>query len=141
MIIGDPNIESITLSPSKTDSELIVYSDTVLSGTISLQRLEAICRRRRKVTKLLRVVDLNQSPERDGSDGLEAPYAALLEDRLRIPVAKRADQTYIILWIAFNVKRGMVLGFPLSRAAFTLTRVSLSPRSWYDRRRGYRDAE
>jgi len=105
MIIGNLNVESMALFPSKTHSKLIVDAHAVLSRAVSLQRLEPICRRRRKVAKLLGVVDLNQSPKRYGSNGLKSSHAALMENRFRIPVAKRTDQTNIILRITLNVQQ------------------------------------
>lgn len=83
MIIGDLNVERIARSPSKTNAVLIIDADAVLPRTISLQRLKAVRGRRRKVSELLRAVNLNQSPERDRGDRLKSPHAALPENRLR----------------------------------------------------------
>jgi hypothetical protein len=100
VVVSDLNVKRVTLFPSKTDPILIVDSDAVLSGTITLQHLEAVRRRRCEVSKLLRAIDLYQSPERYGSDRLKSLHAALVENRLRIFIVKRSDQTNIILRIA-----------------------------------------
>src|SRR5438045_9140077 len=72
MIIGDLDIEGVAVLPPKADTILIVNSDAVLSHAISLQRLQTVRRRRRKITELLSVVDLNQTAQRNRGDLLKA---------------------------------------------------------------------
>jgi hypothetical protein len=104
MIIGDLNVKSIAFLPSKANAILIVDSDAILARAIALQRLKPVRRRRREVSKFFRAVDLNQFPERDGSDGLKSPHWTLLENPFCILIAKRTDQTNIVLRIASNVR-------------------------------------
>lgn len=106
MIVGDLNIKSVAVLPSKADAVLIIDSDTALSRAISLQPLQPVRWWRREVSKVLRAIDLNQSPERERGDGLKSPHAAPLENRFRSPIAKRTDQTNIILRIALYARRG-----------------------------------
>jgi hypothetical protein len=106
VIISDLNIKSIACLPAKANPILIVDSDAVLSRAISLQRLQAIRWWRRQVPKFFGAVDLNQFPKRDRKNGLKSPHAALPEEnRFRIAIAKRSDQTTIILWGTLNVGR------------------------------------
>jgi len=106
VIISDLNIKRIACVPSKANPILIVDSDAVLSRAISLQCLQAIRGRRRQVSKFFGAVDLNQFPKRDGRNGLKSPYAALPEEnRFRIAILKRSDQTTIILRETLNVGR------------------------------------
>jgi len=93
VVISDLNIKSVACLPSKANPILIVDSDAVLSRAISLQRLQAIRRWRRQVSKFFGAVNLNQFPKRDGKNRLKSPYAALPEEnRFRIAIVKRSDQ-------------------------------------------------
>jgi hypothetical protein len=104
VIISDLNIKSIACAPSKANPILIVDSNAVLSRAISLQWLQVIRGRRRQVSKFFRAIDLNQFPKRYGSNGLKSSHAAPPEEnRFRITIVERTDQTNIILRITFNV--------------------------------------
>jgi hypothetical protein len=95
----------MSLFPTKANSILIVYANAVLPHSISLQTLESVCRRGSEVTKFFRIVDLNQSAKSNRSNLLEPPDAALLEDRFRVPIVERTDQTNIILRFTLDVAR------------------------------------
>jgi hypothetical protein len=107
VVIGDLDVKSVSLFPTKANSILIVYANAVLTRSISLQTLKTVCRRRSEVTKFFRIVDLNQSAKSNRSNLLEPPHAALLEDRFRVPVVERTDQTNIILRFALTVPRSI----------------------------------
>jgi hypothetical protein len=97
MIVGDFNVKGVAILPAETDSILIVNSDAILPGSVSLQSLQPVCRRRCQIPKLFRAIDLDQPAESDAGDLLERFDAPLMKDRLGIFVPKRADQTNIIL--------------------------------------------
>jgi hypothetical protein len=105
VVIGDLDIKSLSIFPTKTNSILIVYSNAVLPRSISLQTLKPVCRRGSEVTKFFRIVDLNQSTKSNSSNLLEPPDAALLEDCFRVPVVERTDQTNTIPRLTLNVAR------------------------------------
>ena len=105
VVVSNLNIESVSVFPAKADTVLIVNADGMLSGTIAFQCFQPVRRRRRHVSKLFRAIDLNQPSQRHSRNLLKSPDALLMEDRLRVFIAKRADQTTIILRIALYVKR------------------------------------
>jgi hypothetical protein len=105
MIIGNFDIERVPSFPAKAHSVLIVNTNTVLSSSLSLERLKTVRRRRRKVANLFRGIDLGKTPERDRGDLLESSDAAALENRFCVFVAKRADQTFRIARIALYAER------------------------------------
>jgi len=97
MIIRDLDVISVPVLPAKTDAVLIVDANAILPRSISFQRFQPIRRRRRNVSKLLRAVDLHQPSKGDGANLLKHLDPPLVKDRLCILVAKRTDQTNIIL--------------------------------------------
>jgi len=78
MVISNLDIEGIAVLPAETNPVLVIDSDAVLSGTISLQGLQTVRRRRCQIAKLLRAIDLNQAAYYDRGDLLETPDAATL---------------------------------------------------------------
>jgi len=44
MIINDFNLLSIIVAPDKTDAPLVVYSDTVLTGTVTAYLFQSVRR-------------------------------------------------------------------------------------------------
>ena len=105
VVVSNLNIECVPVFPPKADTVLIVNADAILSGTIAFQCFQPVRRRRRQVSKLIRAIDLNQSSQRHSRNLLKSPDALLMEDRLRVFIAKGADQTTIILRIALYVKQ------------------------------------
>jgi len=89
--------------PSKANPILIVDANTVLSRPIALQRLQPVCRGRSKVPDIFGAIDLDQPAKGHFC------YLAPIEDRFSFLVAKRADQTSIVLRVALNVKQKMAL--------------------------------
>jgi hypothetical protein len=105
VVVSNLNIECVPVFPAKADTVLIVNADAILSGTIAFQCFQPVRWRRRQVSKLIRAIDLNQSSQRHSRNLLKSPDALLMEDRLRVFIAKGANQTTIILRIALYVKR------------------------------------
>jgi hypothetical protein len=105
MIIDDFDFEGIAFFPSETDTEAVINPDAILSRAIPLQSLQAIGRRRRKISKLLRVVDLYQPAKRNRLNPLESFDPVPLKDRLGIFISERSDQTMIIPRYALYAQR------------------------------------
>jgi hypothetical protein len=102
MMVRNLDFKGVAILPLKTNTKLVVDPHTVLPFAISLQCLQAVCRNRCQVAKLLRTVDLNQTSKSDGRDILETLDAALVKDRFRVGVVKRPDQTNIVLRFALD---------------------------------------
>jgi hypothetical protein len=107
MVIGNLDVEGMPCLPAKAHSVLIVDAHTVLSRSISLQHLKPVRRGRGKIANLFGAIDLDKAAKGYGGDLLESSDAALQKDRFCFPVAKRADQTFIVLRLTLNVKQEM----------------------------------
>jgi len=116
VVVRNRHVEGVSVFPAEADAELIVDAHAILSGTIAFQCFQPVRRRRCQVSKLIRAIDLHQPSQRHGRDLLKSPDAVLMEDRLRVFIAKGADQTTIILRIALYVKRQRTL--PAHRQPF-----------------------
>ena len=64
VVIHDLHISDFAVPPGKADSPLIVNPDTVLSGAVAIERLQAIPRRNAKVFQPLHRVEIEQCVER-----------------------------------------------------------------------------
>src|SRR5258708_2185987 len=102
MIIDDLHVEGIAVFPAETDAVLVVDPHAVLPLPVSFQSFQAVGGRRCQITKFFRAIDLNQSSEGDRIDRLKTLDPVLVKDQLCIFVAKRSDQTSIILRYASN---------------------------------------
>ncbi len=70
MVIDDLNLVRIAFSPHKTEAELIVDSDAVLSLTVAMQGFKAVCRRNAKLFHCVHVIERHEFPHR------HTPYAS-----------------------------------------------------------------
>jgi hypothetical protein len=102
MIIGDLNVKSVSVFPTKADSVLIVDTDAPLSSPVALQGFKPVCGRRREIAQFVRAIDLNQPAKGHRGDLLETPHSLLSKDSFGIFVPERADQTNIILRSTLN---------------------------------------
>jgi hypothetical protein len=100
VVVGNFNIERVAAFPTKANPVLIVDANTVLPCTISLQRLQTVCRGRSKVANIFGTIDLDQPPKGHPGDLLKSPDSATFKDRFCLLIAKRADQTLIVLRLA-----------------------------------------
>jgi hypothetical protein len=64
MVVNDLDRSCTVQSPLETNTELIVYSDTVLADPFALQRFEPVARRNPQIVKLCRRVYLVQFSKR-----------------------------------------------------------------------------
>jgi len=65
MIIDDFNIICIAVMPSKTNTPLLIYSDTVLARAISFQWFNSVSWWNPQITYILSVVNHPQFPPRN----------------------------------------------------------------------------
>jgi hypothetical protein len=63
MVVGHFNVESIRAIPAKADPVLVVDANTVLSGAISLQLLQAIVGRDHQILQCASTVKKPQLPQ------------------------------------------------------------------------------
>src|SRR5438552_1989796 len=80
--------------PTKTDAKLIVNPNAVLTSAITLQRLQAIARRRTQKVECMCCVKLRQLPNRNSNDARKPPAFSLLEQRLRIGTTEALDHIF-----------------------------------------------
>jgi len=88
MVVRDLNIERIAIFPSKANAILVIDPYAKLSRAVAFQRLQPVGGGRCKVAKLLGVIDLHQTSQRDNGDLLETPDANLSKDCFCVPVTK-----------------------------------------------------
>ncbi len=92
MIVRYLYLVSVSVSPSKAYTPLVVDPDAVLAGAISAKFLEPVPRRNSKIIKLFARVDLYELPpgrplHLDGP----APYRMSSKDPLRVLIGERFD--------------------------------------------------
>ena len=68
MIVNDLGFVRIAVLPAKADPPLIVDSDTVLSGAIACELLQAVAGRDTKVTERLGRVQGHELPQHDAAE-------------------------------------------------------------------------
>lgn len=91
MIIDDRNLFGSGISPSEDDAPLIVNSDRVKPFEISAQGLKAIAWRHPQILKGLRLIHLDQFPQRHPSDPRKSTVRLFLEKLFRIAIGKRLN--------------------------------------------------
>jgi hypothetical protein len=108
VVIGNLDIEGVAALPTKANPVLVVDANAVLSCPVSLQRFKPVCRGRSKVPNLFGAVDLDQPAKSHFGDLLKSPAPASFKDRFCFFIAKRADQTSMVLRMALNVKQELM---------------------------------
>lgn len=91
MVVHDFHLIRISIFPQEADTPLIVDPDTVLTLSIAAQRLQAIPRRNRQVTKLGCGMDLRQLPLSDAHKALKTPHVLTVVHFLRVGTPERFD--------------------------------------------------
>lgn len=92
MIINNLDLEGIAVSPPKTDPPLVIDANTVLTGAIALELLQAIAGRDAEIVELLGGVHQPELSEHQPVElGREAPDAFALEQPLRIAIGETGD--------------------------------------------------
>ena len=49
MLVGDFHLVGVALDPDEANAELIIHSDTVLTGAIASERLQPVARRHAEI--------------------------------------------------------------------------------------------
>jgi hypothetical protein len=92
MIVGDFDIKSIPVSPSETDSPLVVDSNAVLPRTIAFQSLQPITGRNLQIRQYNSIFQESKPTPRDLEQITRKAFHPLsLPDALREPVLEALD--------------------------------------------------
>ena len=91
MIVDDFYVVRVLFLPNETDAVLVVDSDTVLAGAISLQRLESVSGQCSKIRQSYRSVSFAKLPMRDVCNSLEFRNPLAIEDCSSVAVAEAPD--------------------------------------------------
>ena len=92
MVIHNLNILRPLRRPYKTNPKLVIDTDTVLTGTITLQCFEPIARRDTQVFQHTSEFQLLQLAPRDCFNVVEAPDTQSLKEVLRINAFEGQDR-------------------------------------------------
>src|SRR5437867_3921488 len=91
MIIGNLNVIRVGLTPAETDAVLIVDTNTILSATITFQRLKVIPGKHGQITELSRGIQLFELPLSNPLNLLKSTIAQAAKYCFSFFVPKRAD--------------------------------------------------
>ncbi len=91
VVVHDFDVRWAGGGPAKADAVLIVDPDTVLTGAITLESLQAISGRHAQVIEPPGDLELAQLASRHGGDVREASGAAAAGECLRVGIAERDD--------------------------------------------------
>ena len=105
MIVHDLDVFGACVLPTETHAELIVYTDAMLSRSITPQGLQPIARRHSQIVQSTRDIQLPQLASRNGGDVREPSDPLALRNSLRIGAFKRLDHGPIVMLYVINVKR------------------------------------
>ena len=92
MIVDDLNLIRFAVGPDEANPPLVIDPHAVLTGSISLERLQAIARWDAKVLQPPSRVKVQQFAPTYTLDGLKPPGAPILEQIFSIAASKRSDQ-------------------------------------------------
>jgi len=81
------------VSPPEAQTPPIIDSNAEATGTITLQRLEAITRWDPQIVKTTGNVELSELAPRDRGDTHEAPNVISLRERFSVRTLERSDHT------------------------------------------------
>ncbi len=97
MIIHNLYVLRLAFLPSEADSVLVIYSNTMLTFSISVQRFKPIARRRKQIAQIVCVIQVDELPP---SRSLNAPWQLerndALEDLFGFGISKRLDHYSIV---------------------------------------------
>jgi len=105
VVVHDFDFFSARGRPAEADAVLIIDTDTVLTRSASLERLEAIARRHAEVGQASRDLQLPQLASGDSLDAGEPLDPPPLRQSLGLDIAERHDHEEIITRRVINVKR------------------------------------
>ena len=113
MIVGDLHVIGITVVPSETDAPLVVDPDGVLTGPVSIQRVQSVARRDVRVLQRTRRVKCQQLPMRSYVNvRWEAAHASSFEDRLRVLVREGLNHASYLSVTRYIASSAMAVATP-----------------------------
>lgn len=97
MVVDDLDFRRPGCGPDEAHPPLVVHSDAMLSLPITLERFEAVARRRTKELQSLRGMKLRELPLGDASERSEPLDRLALEQCLRVLALEREDHGASVL--------------------------------------------
>lgn len=95
MIVNNFNICRSLIGPAKTNSELVIDTNTPLVFSVAAEGLETITRRCAHIIQALREIELNQFAQSRTFDACPFSHMAQLEERFGIFGPERFDHEII----------------------------------------------
>lgn len=105
MVINNFNVLRASLGPAKTNPELPVDSNAVLTLAVTMQWLQQIAGRYCKITQLACCLELSNFPQGNALNIDEASDAASACQLLGILALERYDHRSVVTYNVNNVKR------------------------------------
>jgi hypothetical protein len=105
MIVHDLDVFGACVRPTEAHSELIVYTDAMLSRPITPQGLQPIARGHPQIVQTARDLQLPELTSRNGGDVREPFDPPALRNSLRVGALERLDHGPIVTLYVINVKR------------------------------------
>jgi len=102
----------VSVLPHEADAKLLVHSDAVLAGPISLERFELVSRGYTKIAKLRRGMERQEPAERHVIKMRELPASFAHEHLLGFLAAETLYHTLRVLRTAYWVKHGALFVLP-----------------------------
>jgi len=106
MLVDDLHVVRCGIYPSEANSELIVYSDAVLSIAIATQRFKAISRGHTEVMDMHSDLQLSKLSTSDRFNVPKTPNWLTAGQRLRFGTAERRDHRAIVTYRVITVNPG-----------------------------------
>ena len=105
MVIHDLYVFRTRIAPHEADTVLVVYPDAVLPFPVASQSLESVPRRNSQIVDSSGGLKLAEPPQGDTLERLEALYARVGGEPLRIRIFERNYHEHMISYRVINVKR------------------------------------
>ena len=105
MVVDDLYVFSTRVCPAEAQAELVVDSDTVLTGSISSQFFKSITRRHAQIVQDARDLELSEFAQRHTLDADKALDARARSEGCCIRFSERNDQGLIVTRRVIDVKR------------------------------------
>jgi len=91
MVVGNLNIEGVSIVPAEANAVLIVDADAVLPLAAAFQGFELVAGNRRQIAQCDSPIQMDKLSDRSPFDGLKLLGELLLEDLLGFGVSKTAN--------------------------------------------------
>lgn len=118
MVVGNLNVEGVSILPAEADAVLVVDPDTVLPLSVAFQCLKLVSGDRGQVAQRRCPVQVEQLSDRNLFDGPKPLRVLLLEDLPGFGVSKGADHVFIVYRVSIKGKRK--IGVPIPPALLDL---------------------